>query len=157
MPYAKISNGQVEMYPYSIRNLKADNPQTSFPKDLSEEFLAQYGMEPVTFSEPPLYDGRTQGIGQEFTPKLTGGDWVIGYTTEDKSEEEVADFDNLTASSNRAVRDELLTKSDWTQISDTPLDGDSKGGWAGYRVELRDLTNHINWPNLNEEDWPMKP
>ena len=26
-----------------------------------------------------------------------------------------------------------------------------------YRQALRDITTHSNWPNLNPEDWPVKP
>jgi hypothetical protein len=28
---------------------------------------------------------------------------------------------------------------------------------TSYRQALRDITNHANWPNLNDEDWPTKP
>lgn len=26
-----------------------------------------------------------------------------------------------------------------------------------YRQALRDITSHVNFPFLNEEDWPVKP
>jgi len=26
-----------------------------------------------------------------------------------------------------------------------------------YRQALRDITDHSNWPNLQEADWPVKP
>tara|TARA_R110000737_G_scaffold183559_4_gene207114 strand:+ start:965 stop:1438 length:474 start_codon:yes stop_codon:yes gene_type:complete len=157
MNYAKISEGYVVQYPYMKRDLLKDNLATSFPKELSPELMLEFGAEPVVIGERPEIDGRTQEISISEWPELVDDVWTILHTVMDKSEGKISEFDNLTASSNRAVRDELLTKSDWTQISDTPLDGDSKGGWAGYRVELRNLTDHMNWPNLNEEDWPMKP
>lgn len=55
------------------------------------------------------------------------------------------------AAINRGKRNHLLAKSDWTQVADAPVD---KEAWAAYRQALRDLPNHVNWPNLNEEDWP---
>lgn len=55
---------------------------------------------------------------------------------------------------NRGERNKLLAKSDWTQVSDAPVD---KAAWATYRQSLRDLPNHVNWPNLNDADWPVPP
>jgi hypothetical protein len=57
----------------------------------------------------------------------------------------------------RGVRDQrnnLLAESDWTQVADAPVD---QAAWATYRQELRDLTQHLNWPDLEDADWPTKP
>jgi hypothetical protein len=29
--------------------------------------------------------------------------------------------------------------------------------WVDYRQALRDITNHVNFPYLADEDWPVKP
>ena len=55
------------------------------------------------------------------------------------------------AISNREYRNQLLTASDWTQLPDAPVD---KAAWAAYRQALRDLTDHVNWPNISADDWP---
>ena len=34
MQYVKVQNGEVEMYPYGISQLKSENPNTSFPKNM---------------------------------------------------------------------------------------------------------------------------
>jgi hypothetical protein len=39
----------------------------------------------------------------------------------------------------RGLRDFLLTKSDWTQLPDTPLSAEKKAEWAEYRQALRDM------------------
>lgn len=57
----------------------------------------------------------------------------------------------------RAKRDKLLTDSDWTQGSDSPLSNEVKAEWATYRQALRDITDHANYPNLEDADWPTKP
>jgi len=57
----------------------------------------------------------------------------------------------------RNQRNTLLMESDWTQAADSPLSDDDKATWATYRTSLRNLTNHENWPELLEEDWPTKP
>lgn len=55
----------------------------------------------------------------------------------------------------RRERNALLRSSDWTQLPDVPLT--TKEAWATYRQALRDLPNHVNWPNLNDADWPVPP
>lgn len=57
----------------------------------------------------------------------------------------------------RDKRTRKLILSDWTQVADSPLTDAKKAEWATYRQALRDLTNHANWPNLEETDWPVRP
>ena len=65
--------------------------------------------------------------------------------------------DARTAEQHRKTRNELLVDSDWTQMPDSPLTSEVKTSWATYRTALRDLPDHSNWPNLEEDDWPTKP
>lgn len=39
----------------------------------------------------------------------------------------------------RAMRFDLLTACDWTQIPDSPLSPEQREAWAVYRAALRDL------------------
>ena len=41
-------------------------------------------------------------------------------------------------------RNELLVKSDWTQLPDVPLS--NKNEWASYRQQLRDITMQSGYP-----------
>lgn len=55
----------------------------------------------------------------------------------------------------RLQRNELLQKSDWTQILDTPITAEQRAAWATYRQQLRDLTTQsdpfaIVWPTNPE-------
>lgn len=52
----------------------------------------------------------------------------------------------------RAERDRLLAASDWTQISDAPV---NKAMWAEYRQALRDITRQPGFPDAIT--WPSKP
>ena len=54
----------------------------------------------------------------------------------------------------RDKRDDLLVKSDWTQLADAPVDAMA---WGAYRQALRDITDHVSFPDLAEDDWPVKP
>lgn len=52
----------------------------------------------------------------------------------------------------RSDRDSRLTKSDWTQVSDAPVD---QVAWATYRQQLRDLPSIVTNPNA--VTWPDPP
>ena len=52
----------------------------------------------------------------------------------------------------RAERDAKLAASDWTQLSDAPVD---KAAWAAYRQALRDLL--ANTANPANPVWPQEP
>jgi hypothetical protein len=54
-----------------------------------------------------------------------------------------------------AMRSNLLSGCDWTQVADSPLSDEKKAQWAEYRQKLRDLTKQENWPNAPE--WPLPP
>ncbi len=46
----------------------------------------------------------------------------------------------------RARRDGLLSKCDWTQTVDAPLDEETQGKWAVYRQALRDIPQQEGFP-----------
>jgi hypothetical protein len=52
----------------------------------------------------------------------------------------------------RLRRDALLAASDWTQVSDAPVDAKA---WATYRQDLRDLPAKTTDPA--EPKWPSSP
>lgn len=54
----------------------------------------------------------------------------------------------------RNQRGHLLKASDWTQMADSPLSDGGKQAYRDYRQALRNITNHANWPNLTDQDWP---
>lgn len=58
-----------------------------------------------------------------------------------------------TAAYFRAERTLKLTDSDWMAGQDRTM----TQAEINYRQELRDITTHTNWPNLNPEDWPVNP
>lgn len=52
----------------------------------------------------------------------------------------------------RKRRDAMLAETDWTQVSDAPVDQEA---WATYRQELRDITTQDGFPT--DITWPTKP
>ena len=153
MAYVKITNGNVDTYPYSVGKLRRDNPNTSFPKQIPAEILESYGVLSVTFTDMPSIDDRTQKIAQEAEPSLVSGAWTVGWTTSSKTADETAEHDANMAASNRSARDGLLAATDYFALTDVTMDSNM----TSYRQALRDITSHSNWPNLADGDWPTKP
>jgi len=58
----------------------------------------------------------------------------------------------LTWDDVRAIRDRRLASSDWTQVSDAPVDA---AAWATYRQQLRDLPQNYILPE--DVEWPEEP
>jgi len=148
----KITNGNVDTYPYSVGQLRRDSSNTSFPKRIPDDMLESYGVYTVVYTDMPSIDDRTQKVEQEATPSLVSGAWTIGWTTSSKTADETAEYDADMAASNRSTRDNLLSQSDWTQVSDAPVDATV---WATYRQALRDITDQAGFPN--DINWPVKP
>ena len=168
--YAKITDGLVDQFPYSIAKLKKDNPNTSYPKNMNAGQLASVGVYPVIGRSGPdtgpyesayhtgnviLVDGEWQ---REWAVRHTFSDTIDeDEVTTTKAEHEAAyqaRLDATAATAIRLKRSGLLSETDWTQLADAPTDA---APWATYRQALRDITDHVNFPYLEENDWPVKP
>lgn len=58
----------------------------------------------------------------------------------------------------KAERNGRLSSTDWTQLPDSPLSTDMKNAWAGYRQELRDITDVLEGiESLDDVPWPDTP
>lgn len=155
--YVKVTNGTVDIYPYSIGQLIRDYPNTSFPKVIPDSMLQDYGIYPVVRTDMPNIDESAQSAVKNETPTLVDGSWTLGWSIENKTAEETTAFNIEKANENRVKRNILLGQSDWTQMNDSPLSNEDKTAWATYRQNLRDLPTNDNWPNLTDSDWPTKP
>lgn len=151
--HVKITNGNVDTYPYSVGQLRRDNPNTSFPKQIPSDMLESYDVYTVVYTDMPSIDDRTQKVEQEATPTLVDGSWTVGWTTTDKTAEEIQQWDDSIAAGNRAIRDAKLAETDFYALTDVTLTAEM----TSYRQALRDITTHSNWPNLTDADWPVKP
>ena len=151
--YVKLSNGAIEQYPYTLGDLRRDNPNTSFPKRPNAEVLTGYGMYSVTRLPVPTHDKRTEFVQEQANPVLNGDVWEVGYGIQTKTEEQIAEYDNAVSLNARTLRNSLLAETDWMALSDVTMSTEM----TTYRQALRDITNHANWPNLQDADWPVKP
>jgi hypothetical protein len=86
--YIKLKNGKIDKYPYSLEQLVADNPNTSFPAVISDALAEEFDVYPVVPAEVPSVD-HTKTIVEE-TPNLTNGVWYQDIKVVDATEEEIA-------------------------------------------------------------------
>lgn len=151
--FVKITNGQVAAYPYTVGQLRRDNPNTSFPKNVPEATMAAFGMFPVGYEAAPDFDPMTHRIEHSNLPVLKDGKWVLAKTVVALTAEQIADRDAAKATEVRNRRNELLAATDYLALTDTTMTLEM----TQYRQALRDITSHANFPHLSEADWPVKP
>ena len=88
--YILAPNQIAEIFPYSIGNLRRDNPNVSFPRNPSEELLADWNVFPVVSQTPPEHDPITQNLSQG-TPTLVDGQWLQTWEITEASAEQIAE------------------------------------------------------------------
>lgn len=86
--FIKLNNKKIEKYPYSISELKKDNPQISFPNYPSEKLLAEWQVFPVVKTDQPIFDNITENIS-EGSPIFDGTIWKQVWIVTDASPEEI--------------------------------------------------------------------
>lgn len=143
-------DNKIQKYPYSIDQLKADNPQTSFPSEISDQLLAEWYVYRVETTTKPQADYTKNVL--ELDPILNEGVWTQQWSVVDATQSEIDQRTAEEAESVRMIRNDLLIACDWTQLKDSP---DSLIVWQPYRQALRDITNQPGFP-WNVE-WPTQP
>ena len=172
MLLVKTANGQVDQFPYTVGQFRRDNPQTSFPKDIPVEIVRRHAVYPVTELAKPDCDPLVQSLVRDAMPQrevirlkteadctdpitnevdqsqvgqpLYGNNWQVGYTVENKPQDEAER--NI-----RNKRDGLLAETDWVALSDVTMSAEMQS----YRQALRDITNQAGFPY--SVTWPTKP
>ena len=141
----------------------------SLPRTWTAATLDGLKLEPV-FETPKPDAGQYQNAVRNGVEKDANGNWVWGwairdmfsdYTDEDgvahtKAEQEAAyqaGLDEKAADGVRTKRDKMIADTDWMALSDNTL----TEAWSAYRQALRDITNHVSFPYLTDEDWPVAP
>lgn len=137
--YVRVLEDDV-IYPYSLYQLRDDYPNTSFPTDLPNGVLADFGVFSVVSTEQPTVDYTKNLID---SVAQVGDTWNQVWVTQEASDQEKQERTDFQANSVREQRNELLAESDWTQLADAPVD---KNAWSVYRQQLRDLTEQVGFP-----------
>ena len=148
---------------------RAANPNMSLPRTWKQATLDALDLDAVLRS-PSATTTQYQNSVRDGVVQDANGNWVENYVARDmfadttdedgvtttKAEHEAAyqaALDAKVAESNRTKRDGLLAETDYFALTDVTMDA----AMTTYRQSLRDITDHANWPNLEDADWPTAP
>jgi hypothetical protein len=115
--YIKIKDGQIQQYPYTQTQLKKDNPDTSFPQNMTKEALASWGVYQIKLSQYPEFD-YTKNI-VEGTPQLIDNEWTQVWEVTSANNDEILErVLELRASEYPPMSDYLdgIVKGDQAQV-----------------------------------------
>lgn len=144
--HALIENGVVEKYPYSIGNLRKDNPNTSFPRRPSDEMLAEWSVYVVARADRPEVDPITQSLTED-TPVFVGGQWVQTWVVADATAEEIQqrkeqqleDARNQRAAAYTQEADPLFFKAQRGEVE-----------LATWEAKVQEIRNRFPYPETEE-------
>lgn len=154
MNYLLTSNNAISKFPYSLEELRSDNPQTSFPLEMSSDELAEWGVYSVEEQNPPAYNEQTELIELQ-PPALVNGVWVQGWLIAQANAEEIERRTTEKAALQRAKRNLVLSRTDYTQCLDFSGTDSERASYAVFRQALRDVPEQIGFPwNVV---WPLPP
>jgi hypothetical protein len=145
--WVKVEDSVARQYNRGL--LCADNPNVSFPADLSAETLAEYGVYIGAVDPQPAYD-HTKNVS-EGPIVLRDGVWTLTWVVADASDAEVGARVYDQWRNVRNDRNSLLASCDFTQLADAPVTTEQRAEWVVYRQALRDVTLQsdpfaIVWP-----------
>ena len=169
MEYRIQSTGEVKTQG-EVRRMHSN---TSLPRVWDANVCSALGIDPVLEAPKPEATGYTQAVRNGATQDANGN-WVQAWSVVDmfadttdedgvtttKAEHEAAyqaRLDADAAASVRSTRDAKLAESDWMVIKSAETGIALAAEWATYRQALRDITTHVNFPNLEEANWPVAP
>ena len=159
--FVKLDDNSPSEWPVSNARIHHDNPNVSFPADMSSFDVTSYGFAPFTYSDKPDHDAEYQNC-LEIAPVLSDGVYVQTWQVTDKytsdertaydTQKEADRIDGLPEI-HRIIRNGLLAETDYFALTDVTMDAPM----TSYRQALRNITSHANWPDLADDDWPTKP
>lgn len=145
MNYLLASDNAITKFPYSLEELRSDNPQTSFAWEMSAEELAEWGVYSVEEQNPPAYNEQTESIELQ-APSLVNGLWLRAWLVTSSSTEEMKQRKIIKSAEVRKRRNRLLSETDYSQISDFQGSEAEKLNFAQFRQQLRELPQQDGFP-----------
>jgi hypothetical protein len=158
--YIKV-NEETTVFPYDIKNLKKENPNTVFPDKLNEDALNSFGVFTVRNTALPTYNKlfqraskRAVWVEEREMPEVYDeelDETIPGYT--DPAHWELAwDINQLQESQAirnlREARDKVLNDTDWVVVKAQETNTVVDPALLQYRQDLRDITDQVGFPYI---------
>ena len=114
--YAKVVNNEVSKYPYTFKNLKAENPNVSFPSNFleNESASSEFG---VVSGASVLHDNKPGWIYTETTPVLDGGSWKQAWSSSPKDKNDLS-FSEITPTAEPVEDGKIAVEGDPELVGD---------------------------------------
>ncbi len=77
-----------DIYPYQPSQLRGEHPNVSFPSQMADELLAEFGVYPIQPVDKPTYNPAAQVL-TEAPPRYDNGAWVQRWSVRDLTPEEL--------------------------------------------------------------------
>jgi len=151
MAYIKINTDETLVYPYTLSQLKNDNPNISFPENILSYTLSEFNVFYVNRVSP---GNNPYMIYIQTNPILLNAIWYENWLETEMSSSEIELVNSVKWSEIRTAKNQYLSDSDWTQLYDSPLTTEKKQDWLLYRQSLRRVTLQADPFNIT---WPVKP
>lgn len=87
--YVLAVEGQIVKYPYTLTDLRRDNPTVSFPADLSDDLAQEFNVFAVNEKPQPTYDPETETL-HWVDPTFTNNVWEQNWEVKPLSSAEIA-------------------------------------------------------------------
>lgn len=104
--YAKVIAGSLVKYPYTIAELRADHPNTSFPVAPDVERLSEFGIVRVTGAAKPIMNPAIQVL-DEGVPANIAGVWTQQWIVRSATQYEMDAYAAQQAKQAQAAEDAL--------------------------------------------------
>lgn len=135
--YAKIIDGQVAQYPYSVQALYEDNPNVGFPANLTDEMLGRFNAVRIIQTERPEHDHTKNCNEADPVYHEARDQWEQTWVLTDATQEEIDQRLVEQAEERRqrraaAYRDESDPLYFQEQRGDVPL-----GTWLAKVAEIK--------------------
>lgn len=156
--YVFAPDNTVAKYPYSLTDLIFDNPETSFPNQMTDEIAAKFNTYPVVETPQPSYNPISENLVWA-DPISENGVWVQQWAVTQATPEEIAQRETQAKESNKSRAKSELAETDWTDIPavSDPANNPhlvNRDEFNTYRLQLRSIA--VN-PPVTVDPWPVKP
>lgn len=145
--YAKIVDGALVKYPYSLEEMRADNPDVEVSDTPSDATLAVCSAKRAIMGPAPTKSSRTHSFTLSFTDQADGSVEII-YVARELAR-------GLAEFNMRDARNSALTRCDWVITRAFEEGNPVPAAYLAYRQALRDLPSQPGFPY--EYVWPQEP
>ena len=145
--YAKIVDGALVKYPYSLEEMRADNPDVEVLDAPSDATLALCSARRATMGPAPTKSSRTHSFSLSFSDSADGSVEIV-YAASELSR-------GLAEFNMRDARNSALTRCDWVITRAYEEGAPVPADYLAYRQALRDLPSQARFPY--DYVWPQEP